>query len=124
MIEKDPCSWEEFENYCDKIADSSSWMYKRLIVFMYCFPIIDAKVITEPKHLNKLPFSVHQSTGNIAIPLEMDEEGNIDDLDKCVIKYEHIMYADKDSSILNKFGKSIDIINAKTECMKNDNVCM
>ena len=114
-----PTCWTDFEKCCELAGNEAGWMYKRLLVFMYCLPRIDEKVMIEPKHLTKLPFSIHGSSGLVAIPFDTDPEGEILRLRDYTIRFEQLTCSSSNKmetseSPIQIFKESQKTMNLKT----------
>ena len=62
--------WELLMRWVFDMHDRhTATIIQRRLVYAYVFPVLDARITTDMKHLLKIPFSLHPGSGFISIPL-------------------------------------------------------
>lgn len=79
-IQDDVPAWSVFKRNVHRVLATSKYKSKDLsrclqaCVFHYLYPRLDAGVTESKAHLIRLPFSVHDKSGRICVPLQYDDE--------------------------------------------------
>jgi hypothetical protein len=64
---------DAFETIQDAVKANAALSARlRTIRFTYCWPCIDVDASSKRDHLTKVPFSMHGSSGRIAVPIDLD----------------------------------------------------
>lgn len=74
--------WEamkkETEKYTHRMKAKKHNYYIEEVKLQHCFPRLDANVTRGMNHLLKLPFCIHPKTGNVCVPIDIDDIDNFD----------------------------------------------
>lgn len=70
--------WDVIKKVHDKYKSKRRSYYIQEVKLQHCFPRLDANVTRGFNHLLKLPFCIHPKTGNVCVPIDID---NIDSFD-------------------------------------------
>lgn len=66
--------WNRLMDYNFRVNTAfNAKIIQRKFIYSYIFPPLDERITTDPRHLLKIPFSLHPSTGFLSVPLSARE---------------------------------------------------
>ena len=75
---------------------------------LLAYPQLDSAVATQPTHLHRLPFSVHEKTGRVAVPFAEST-----DMPHCTADLPLV----SDPQLVSKLAKPLAVLRAAAECV-------